>query len=175
MAHHNVQKDLLDQRSDLAGEHKYGDAGQLAIAFIFVITWICDTFILHYTTFLNKNIPNSIRFSLGIVFLSLSAFLATKGLSIVFGEKRQNPGVIRKSAFGIIRHPIYLSEILLYLGLLMLSLSLAAALILGIAILFLHYIAKYEETLCLMRYGEEYKRYMRDVPMLVPRFWKRQE
>ena len=174
MAHLNVQKDLLHQRKDLAGEYRYGDTGQLAISSIFLIIWICDTFILQYTTFLNKYVPNSIRLSLGIVILSLSAFLAAKGLSIVFGEKRQNPGVIRKSVFGVIRHPIYLSEILLYLGLLILSLSLAAALIFGIAILFLHYIAKYEEKLCLVRYGKEYKRYMRDVPMWVPRFWKRQ-
>ena len=174
MTHRNAQKDPLHQRSDLAGEHKYGDAGQLAIASIFVMTWICDTFILQYTTFLNQNVPNSIRLPLGIVFLSVSAFLASKGLSIVFREKRENPGVIRKSVFEVIRHPIYLSEILLYLGLLMLSLSLAAALIWGIAIMFLHYIAKYEEMLCLVRYGEEYNRYMRDVPMWVPRFWKRQ-
>ena len=92
---------------------------------------------------------------------------------MVFGERRQNHGVIRKSVFGVIRHPIYLSEILLYFGLLMLSLSLAAALIWAIAISFLHYIAKYEERLCLVRYGEEYNRYMQDVPMWIPRFWKR--
>jgi len=175
LAHPNVPKDLRQQRDDLAGEHKYGDAGQLAIAFIFVIIWLCDTFILQYTTFLNKNLPNSIRLPLGIMFLSLSAFLASKGLSIVFGEKRQYPSVIRNSVFGVIRHPIYLSEILLYFGLLMLSLSLAATFILGIAILFLHYIAKYEEKLCLGRYGDEYRRYMRDVPMWIPRFWKRQK
>ena len=164
-----------ENRKDLAGEHKYGDTGQIAIAFIFAITWMCDTFILQYTTFLNKNVPNSFRLSLGIVFIILSAFLASKGLFIVFGKKRQDPGVIRKSVFGVIRHPIYLSEILLYFGLLMLSLSIAAALILGIAILFLHYIAKYEEKLCLVRYGEEYKQYMHDVPMWIPRFWKRQK
>ena len=175
MAHSNEQKDQTHQRSDLAGEHKYGDAGQFAIAFVFVMIWICDSFIFQYTTFLNRSIPNSIRLPLGIVFLTVSAFLAGKGLSIVFGETRENPGVIRKSVFGVIRHPIYLSEILLYLGLLMLSLSLAAALIWVIAILFLHYIATYEEMLCLARYGDEYSRYMRDVPMWVPRIWKRQK
>jgi len=174
MAHRNAQKDPQLPRSDLAGEHKYGDAGQLVIAAMFVLTWICDTFILKYTTFLNQHVPNAIRLPLGIVFFSVSAFLASKGLYIVFGEKRENPGVIRKSVFGVIRHPIYLSEILLYLGLLMLSLSLAATLILGIAIFFLQHIAKYEEKLCLVRYGEEYNRYIRDVPMWVPRLWKRQ-
>jgi len=147
-------------RNDLAGEYKYGDAGQLVIGFIFALTWICDTLILKYTTFLNQIIPNAIRLPIGIVFLLISTFLAIKGLSIVFGEKRENPTAIRKSVFGVIRHPIYLSEIILYLGLLIISISLSAALIWIIAILFLHHIAKYEEKICLVRYGEEYKRYM---------------
>ncbi len=173
MVHRNASKDPQFHRSDLAGEYKYGDAGQLAIASMFLLTWICDTFILRCTTFLNQDVPNAIRLPLGIVFLSVSTFLAGKGLSIVFGEKRKNPGVITKGVFRVIRHPIYLSEILFYLGLLMLSLSLAAALIWAIALLFLHYIAKYEERLCLAHYGEEYNRYMRDVPMWIPRFWRR--
>lgn len=96
--------------------------------------------------------------------------LAIISLSIVFGEKRENPEVIRKSVFGVIRHPIYLSEILFYLGLLMVSISLVAALMLSIAIVFLHYIAQYEERMCLARYGEEYSRHMKDVPMWIPGF-----
>jgi protein-S-isoprenylcysteine O-methyltransferase Ste14 len=160
------------RRYDLAGEHKYGDAGQIVIALVFALVWIFDTFIFKYTTFLNQVISNNIRLPLGIFCLFISAFLAIKGLSIVFGEKRENPTVIRKSVFGVIRHPIYLSEIILYLGLLMISLSLAAALICLIALLFLHYIAKVEEKICLERYGEEYSHYMQDVPMWIPRIWR---
>jgi len=102
----------------------------------------------------------------------VSGFLAVTGLVIVFGEKRERPGVIKKGVFGVIRHPIYLSEILLYLGLLMMSSSLAATFVWGIAILFLHYISRHEESLLLARFGEEYKRYMREVPMWIPRLWK---
>lgn len=174
MVKHHAHKDTQHQLSDLAGEHTFGDAGQLILACLFVVIWVGDTFILNYTTFLNHNIPNAIRMPLGIVLLFVSAYLAGKGLSIVYKEKREKPGVIRKSVFGVIRHPIYLSEILLYLGLLMMSLSLAAAFVWCIAILFLHYISKYEESLLLARFGEEYKLYMRDVPMWIPRLRKRQ-
>jgi protein-S-isoprenylcysteine O-methyltransferase Ste14 len=162
----------LNKRTDLAGEYKYGDAGQVVIAFIFGLTWILDTFVLKYTTFLNQVVPNAIRLPIGIICLLISAFLAIKGLSIVFGETRENPTVIRKSVFGVTRHPIYLSEIVLYFGLLMISLSFAAVLIFIIAILFLHYIAKYEESICIEHYGEEYSNYMRDVPMWLPRIWR---
>ena len=46
-------------------------------------------------------------------------------------------------------HPIYFSEVLLYLGFLMLSLSLAAAVVWCIAVVFLHYISRWEEKLLL--------------------------
>jgi len=42
-----------------------------------------------------------------------------------------------------------------------------------ITILFLHYISKYEEKLLLSRFGEDYTKYMKEVPMWLPRFWKR--
>jgi protein-S-isoprenylcysteine O-methyltransferase Ste14 len=61
---------------------------------------------------------------------------------------------------------------LLYLGLLMLSLSLAAAVVWCIAVVFLHYISLWEEKL-LARFGEEYAQYVRDVPMWIPRLRKR--
>ncbi|MDD5723380.1 MAG: isoprenylcysteine carboxylmethyltransferase family protein [Syntrophales bacterium] len=91
----------------------------------------------------------------------------------MFGEKRETPGVIRKGVFNVVRHPIYLSEILLYLGCLMLSLSLAATGVFFAAVVFLHYISRHEEKLLLARFGEEYEKYMRDVPMWIPRLHKR--
>ena len=105
--------------------------------------------------------------------MALSGYLANRGLAIVFGEERAEPGVIRKGVFGIVRHPVYLSEIVLYLGLLILSLSLGAAVVWVIGIGFLHYISRYEERLLLERFGEDYVAYMRDVPMWFPRLRKR--
>ncbi|MGB8952070.1 MAG: isoprenylcysteine carboxylmethyltransferase family protein [Candidatus Aminicenantales bacterium] len=168
------QKESRHHRNDLSGEHALGDAGQLVLALLFAATWVTDTFILKSTTFLNHYVPFIIRVPLGVVLLAISGYLAMRGLLIVFGEKREKPCVIRKSVFGVIRHPIYLSEILLYLSLLMMSLSLAAAFVWSIAVLFLHYISRHEERLLLARFGDEYAQYMREVPMWVPRLWKRQ-
>ena len=173
MAKGHTHKKAHQHRSDLTGEHKVGDAGQLALACLFAVTWILDTFFLKYTTFLNRHVPIGIRIPLGVVLLVLSGYLATMGLSIVFGEQREKPGVIKKSVFNFVRHPIYLSEILLYLGFLVLSISLAAVFVWVIAIVFLHYISRYEERLLLDRFGEEYEQYMREVPMWIPRLRRR--
>jgi len=172
MAQQHTQKEPRKQRSDLTGEHTVGDAGQLVFACLFGATWVPDTFILKHTTFLNHYLPLAIRIPLGVVLFAVSGYLAKTGLSIVFGEKREKPAVIRKSVFGVVRHPVYLSEILLYLGLLMLSISLAGAVVLVIAIGFMYYISRYEERLLIARFGEDYEKYMREVPMWFPRLRK---
>jgi protein-S-isoprenylcysteine O-methyltransferase Ste14 len=159
MTHGHKHREAFQHRTDLTGEHAVSDIGQLVLACLFAATWIADSFFLKYTTFLNDHVSLAIRIPLAVVLLGVSAYLAWTGLSMVFGETREEPGVIRTGVFGIIRHPIYLSEVLLYLGLLMLSL--------------LHYISRWEEKLLLARFGEEYAQYMRDVPMWIPRLGKR--
>ena len=173
MAHKHTHKRAQQQRDDLTGEHALGDAGQIVLALLFAAIWIADTFFFKYTTFLNQYVPLGVRILSGAALLVLSGYLAKTSLSIVFGEERETPGVIRKSVFGVVRHPVYLSEILLYLGLLMLSISLAAAVVWVIAIGFLHYISRYEERMLLVRFGEDYENYMREVPIWFPRIRKR--
>jgi protein-S-isoprenylcysteine O-methyltransferase Ste14 len=168
---HTQRRD--QHRDDLTGEHTLGDAGQLVLALLFAATWIADTFFLRFTTLLNRHVPLAIRIPLGVVLLVLSGYLAGEGLSLVFGEVREEPGVIRKGVFSLVRHPIYLAEILFYLGLLMLSLSLTAAVVWAVGVAFLHCISRYEEKLLLARFGEAYEAYMREVPMWIPRPWRR--
>jgi protein-S-isoprenylcysteine O-methyltransferase Ste14 len=173
MTHGHKHRKAYQQRADLTGEHAVSDIGQLVLACLFAATWIADSFFLKYTIFLNNHVPPAIRIPLAVVVLGISACLAWTGMSMVFGETRDDPGVIRTGVFGIVRHPIYLSEVLLYLGFLMLSLSLAAAVVWCIALVFLHYISRWEEKLLLARFGEEYAQYMRDVPMWIPHLRKR--
>ena len=156
-------------RDDLTGEHKLGDAGQAVLFILFLAVWITDAFIYNYSTLLNDYIPFAVRLTLGIIVLIVSAYLAFTGLKIVFIEVRKTPHIIRKSVFGIVRHPIYISEILLYLGLLLLNTSLAGLAVLVIIVAFLHYISHYEEKALLARFGEEYEQYIKDVPMYLPR------
>ena len=163
------EQKVRKHRDDLIGEHMKGDAGQLILACLFFVIWIADSFFLKYTTALNSYVPMVVRVPVGIVLLLLSVYLARTGMVIVFGDKRQKSALIRTSVFSIVRHPIYLSELLLYPGLLMMSMSLAAAVVWLIAIVFLHYISRYEEKLLLAHFGEEYRQYMSEVPMWIPR------
>ncbi len=159
-------------REDLIGENNLSDIGQIIFALIFFSVWISDTFLFEFSTFPNNYLPLAVRIPLGIILVVVSGYLARTGVSIVFGEQREKPSVIRKSVFGIIRHPMYFSEVLLYLGFLMFSLSLAAFIVWTFAVVFLYYISRYEEMLLTYHFGDEYKKYMNEVPMWIPRIRK---
>jgi protein-S-isoprenylcysteine O-methyltransferase Ste14 len=163
----------LNQRDDLTGKHGWGDAGQMLFALLFFGVWIADSFFLRYTTQPDEVVPTLVRKPIGAVLLFVSAYCAWAGLRIVFGEVREEPSVIRKGVFGVVRHPIYLSEVLLYLGLFVLTMSLAAGVVWIVASVFLYYLSRHEERLLLERFGEAYKSYMGDVGLWIPRIRKR--
>ncbi|MDY6845074.1 MAG: methyltransferase [Thermodesulfobacteriota bacterium] len=173
MAYQPSPKKIQQHRDDLIGEHTIGDVGQIVLVCLFAVVWIADTFFFKYSTFLNQFVPLIVRVLSGLILLVFSGYLAKTGLSIVFGEEREKPVIIRKSVFNVIRHPIYLSEILLYLGLLIISISFVSIIVWILTIGFLHYISRYEERLLRAEFGEEYEQYMREVPMWVPRLRKR--
>ena len=119
---------LRKHRDDLTGEHTVSDAGQLIIFILFMTAWLSD-FFLGYSNFLNHYVPLFVRIPVAVIVLILSVYLVVNGMSLVFGRNRQS-GVIRTGVFRFVRHPIYLSEILLYFGLLMFNISIAALIIL---------------------------------------------
>ena len=155
-------------RGDLTGEHAFSDMGQLIFLVVFLIVWIADSFVFKYSTFLTQYVSNHIRVPIALIVLVISGLLAWTGLKIVFRETREEPQVITIGVFSIVRHPIYLSSILLYLGFILLSLSLLSALVWILIIVFYYMISRYEEKLLIQRFGSAYEEYKKKVPMLLP-------
>lgn len=160
------------KRDDLAGEHFFGDLGQIISFILFLVVWITDSFFLKYSSQFSEFAPLYFRIPLAIIIFVFAGYLAKKGLSIVFGEVKEKPIVIRKGVFSIVRHPIYLGAILLYLSALVLFLSIISSLIWIFIILFYVYLCKYEEKLLLDKFGREYEQYMSETPMLLPRLYR---
>jgi protein-S-isoprenylcysteine O-methyltransferase Ste14 len=158
-----------NHREDLAGEHPFGDAGQVILLITFLVVWIVDSFVLRLSTFTVQYVSLLLRLPLGIVCLLGAGYLAQQGMKVVFGEERTESQVISKGVFRLVRHPVYLGCILFYLALVILTLSIFSAVICITIIVFYHYIAKYEERLLLSRFGTEYEQYRDSVPMWIPR------
>lgn len=155
-------------RSDLTGECAFGDIGQLILLVVFLVVWIADSFIFKYSTILTQYISNYIRVPIALITLVISGLLAWAGLKIVFGETREKPQVITTGVFSIVRHPIYFGSILLYLGFILLSLSLLSVLVWILVIVFYYMISRHEEKLLTQRFGSAYEEYKKKVPMLFP-------
>jgi len=90
-------------------------------------------------------------------------------MKIVFGEVRDKVEIIQKSVFNKVRHPMYLGAILLYLGLIVLTLSISSFGLWIIIFIFYNQIAKYEEGLLLNHFGEDYKDYMKKAGRWLPK------
>ena len=158
-------------RNDLAGEHSFGDMGQIIALAIFLVIWTTDSFFIGYSSQFSDFAPIYFRIPLAIIIFIVAGYFAKQGLNIVFGEVREKPSVIRKGVFSIVRHPIYLGAILFYLAALVLFLSITAALVWVFIILFYIFLCRHEENLLLNKYGKDYEQYMSETPMLIPRIF----
>jgi protein-S-isoprenylcysteine O-methyltransferase Ste14 len=140
------------------GEHPFGDAGQLIALGVFLAIWIVDSFVLHWTTFLSKDIPLVLRLILCLALLAIGLLLYRSGHRVVPHHDRPTR-LVADGAFRFVRHPLYLASLLTYLGLTISTASLLAlAVWVGMAV-FYDYIAGYEEKLMEMKVGDEYLQY----------------
>lgn len=158
-----------EDNPNLSGEYKWGDAGQIILFLLFLAVWISDSFIFHYSDFTSVGVPVWIRLPIGLAVTLLSGFMARKTLKIIFGTKRDKPEVIKQSYYKITRHPMYLSVLLLYTGLFIITLSLASLIFIVPIFLFYNFIAAYEEKILLNQFGEEYQNYINEVGRWYPK------
>ena len=154
--HHN--------KKDLAGEHPKGDLGQGIFLVMFLVVWILDSFIFHFSTGLTGSIPFYFNLIFMIGFFTIAYIFIVKGLKIVFVEVRDPPRVIKTGVFLLTRHPVYLGSIFIYLGLILMTLSLISLALLGVIFIFYNYIASYEEQLLINMFGQDYLDYKKKVP-----------
>ena len=155
-------------RKDLAGEHPYGDAGQIIALIIFVMIWIFDSFFYRFSTFLADHLPLYIRLIPAAVSFGISGFLSRSGLTVVYREVRDPPRVIRTGVFSYSRHPIYLAALLLYLGFSLTTLSLISLGFLVVIFVFYDYLATFEEKQLEEKFGPEYLSYKKKTPKWLP-------
>ncbi len=157
-----------ERRPDLAGEHPLGDTCQLIALMIFLIAGLLDYFLIGFPQKLNNLVSISWRLPISLVLLTIGGWLALHGIRVVFGDYHEDPIMITVDLFARMRHPIYLGAILIYIAVLVLSLSVMAS-IAWIGVLAMYqWLAKDEERRMLKVFGEDYRTYQQRVPMWLP-------
>ena len=139
-----------------------------------------------FLIFLNSNLflqgkmfKNNITISaIGIIFLCLGLFLQvlgfkTLGIKAVFGipeilSKKEKGILIINGPFLLVRHPLYLGQLFLIIGLLLLTFELSLFLLLAIVIIFVWPVTILEEKELIERFGQAYIDYQKRVPRILP-------
>jgi len=158
-------------RTDLTGEHPFGDLGQLIFLVIFILVWIIDLFILKISESNYLDIPLWLLIPLGSIILVTGFYLARKSMGIIFGIKREKPELIHEKVYDYIRHPMYLGALLFYLGVSVIMYSVPLFILFVVIFLFYNFIVKYEEKLLLDKFGDSYALYMKKVRRWIPRIF----
>jgi len=161
-----------EHRKDLAGEYRWGDTGQIVLLIVFIIGMSSDLFLLKISDSWQNAFPWYFRMVVFLPLLFVAGYFAQRAHQKVFQEKRKELMVIKTDVFARIRHPMYFGSILTYLSFVILSLSVIALVIFIIIVIFYYYLCRYEEQVLLAKLGDEYMKYMKKVPMLIPRVRK---
>ena len=130
------------------------------------------------------NIP-IINFSIPIFYLLISipfiligawfGLASVKETTLKVAETHRTEKIVSTKIYSLIRHPQYCGGILAHIGISFLLSSLFSLILTPLVILLNFLVAWKEEKELIKEFGDEYKNYIENVPMFVPKFKKRKK
>ena len=133
--------------------------------FFMLLTFIAPPVVLPFTRGPKLAIPTPVALGVGIILLVVNFIIKTLGQKRIGAlpvlKKKSN--LVTTGIYGIVRHSLYMSNGLLAVGMAILFKSLNALLFSIPYFLFYLLIIYFEEKDLLEKYGEEYKKYQRNV------------
>lgn len=158
-------------RNCFGEEYPKSDQIQIILLTLFLAAWSLDSFLLKASTYPARLLPLYLRLIVSVVLIFTGLLLVKRSHNLVIDEVYERPTLIDADVYDLVRHPMYLGILLVYLGLSSSTLSLIS---LGLwAGIFLIYnrMAAYEEKDLIRIFGREYEDYMRRVPRWFPRLF----
>jgi protein-S-isoprenylcysteine O-methyltransferase Ste14 len=90
-----------------------------------------------------------------------------KGWKLIHGKKG---GLVTSGPYARVRHPQYTGLFLVMIGMLIQWPTIITALMFPVLIYVYYRLSKREESEMLVQFGDEYRRYMEQAPMFIPRW-----
>ncbi|MFX1284222.1 MAG: methyltransferase family protein [Promethearchaeota archaeon] len=149
-------------------EHPQSHLIQAGCGLAFLIIWLLDLILVQ--------LPNDILISnlliiqilLFLIFLILAVRFGMTSHNRLFGGVNQPSRLISDDVFAVVRHPMYFGTLVLYLGLIFLSLSVISVIPWIITFILYNKIAIFEEKELERIFGNEYFEYQKEVPRWIP-------
>ncbi len=154
------------RHAHLIGEKPGNHRTQMILMIVFLVVWISDSFLFQVTTFLfNMNLI-WLNVPLGVIILGISVYFMKTSHQDLFDTKVE--GLTSKGIYGRVRHPMYIGTFLIYLGLAVITLSLASIVVWLIIFAYYNTLANYEENKLEEYFGDEYLEYKKNVRKWIP-------
>lgn len=150
----------------LTGEKPNSHRDQTILMALFFIVWITDSFLLRLTTFLSGPVPFLLHLAIGFVILVVGFYFMRGSHKDLF--ETYSEGLTDHGVYARVRHPMYLSTVLSYIGFAVITLSIISLLICIIILVFYNGLANYEERLLQDRFGDDFVSYKSRVRKWIP-------
>jgi len=146
-----------------------------AIVFLFLIVHYQGALIdvtLFNTTSISKTLGYLIVFTGTIItLLSFKNYSILEFLGFDFKPERKQVYILNINGLNkYVRHPLYFATLLLAWGYLLVKPTVAILIMNSVISLYLIIGTKIEEQKLILEFGEKYKNYIKEVPMLIPKF-----
>jgi protein-S-isoprenylcysteine O-methyltransferase Ste14 len=105
---------------------------------------------------------------IGVATLIVSALFALTAHKAIFGGTAQEYKLLTGGVFAVVRHPMYFGSWLFFVGLTISILSLACAVLCIVIFVFYYVVSRHEEQRLEQKFGSEYQKYRKRVPMFFP-------
>ena len=118
-----------------------------------------------------EEIPVLIGFIIMIIGMGFN-FIVRANLGknwVPLSKTTEGQELITESIYSKIRHPFYLSVLILFLGITIISWNLYGLLFLILTVIALMIRIKKEERELIIKFGAEYEKYKKETPMLIPK------
>jgi protein-S-isoprenylcysteine O-methyltransferase Ste14 len=154
------------KHAHLTGEKPDSHRNQMIMMVVFLIVWAIDSFLLRITTFLWSWTYFWVFAGVGAIIIVVSVYFMNASHKDLFDTEEE--GLATSGVFGRVRHPMYLGTHLFYLGLAVITFSLASIVVWVVAFAFYNDLANYEEMRLEERFGEEFHQYQKNVRKWIP-------
>jgi protein-S-isoprenylcysteine O-methyltransferase Ste14 len=150
-------------------EHPYSHHIQIGSIIVFFLVWILDTFLVEFALDIRNLVPFIIRLILFVIVAITSYLLINFSHKKIFLPSDQKSQLVTDGVYSYVRHPMYLSIIVLLLAFSLLSISFLSLISWVIIVFLFNRMMIFEEAELLKILGIEYRNYMSQVPRWIPR------
>lgn len=156
---------------EIEREHPLNHLFQLLMPIMFLAVWSLDSFVFQFSTFPSEGVPLIFRLLLAAVVFIIALILVNISHKTIFSEGEEPGRVIDMGIMGYVRHPLYLGSMLIYIAILLTTLSLVCLFLFGIVFLVYNRMASYEEEQLEVLFGEMYSQYKTRVKKWIPKIY----